>query len=74
MKKNIFRKALSLILCAALIMSYIPVIFVSTTMALNDTTRKVDPSTMDAWKEFFGENVNSTKNSLHNGCMEVVFR
>ena len=63
MKKNIFRKALSLILCAALIMSYIPVIFVSTTMALNDTTRKVDPSTMDAWKEFFGENVNSTKNA-----------
>lgn len=63
MKKNIFKKALSLLLCVTLIMSYIPIIFVSTTMALNNADRRVDPSTMDVWKEFFGEQITSTKNA-----------
>ena len=68
MKKNIWKRALSLVLCLVLVASYLPAgilpaVAVGSTTAL--TFNKVaDPSTKDGWQTYFGTGNNiSTDNA-----------
>jgi len=53
-KKDIMKKALSLLLCCALCVCILPFVQLKETYATGQTdTRIVDPSTMDGWKNIF---------------------
>jgi len=60
--KHINKRVFSLLLCLALVMSYLPSGFLTAsaepaTVAM-ETARLTDPSTIDQWKQFFGTQTN----------------
>ncbi|MBE7065527.1 MAG: hypothetical protein E7384_06940 [Ruminococcaceae bacterium] len=61
MFKKFSKRFISVMLCIALIITYLP----TTVFAAPDTniTRTADPSTMDGWKDFFLQDVLSTENA-----------
>lgn len=61
MFKKFSKRFISVVLCVAMIITYLP----ATVVAASDTniTRTADPSTMDSWKEFFLKDVISTENA-----------
>lgn len=61
MKKNLTKRLLSVLVCLALLMSYLP-LAVSADAAEQDT-RVSDPSTMDGWKQIFLPDPLSTENA-----------
>lgn len=61
MKKNTSKRILSILLCLALLMSYLPL---AVQAAETDPDNRVaDPSTMDSWKSFFTPEVLNTHNA-----------
>ena len=61
MKTNLIRRATSLLLCVALLITYIPL----TILSAEDTaiSRIADDPTIDHWKKLFGPDVLSTENA-----------
>ncbi len=58
------RRFMSIVLCLSLLLSYVPLSWITTTATSSDNiTRVSDPSTMDGWREFFGPEVLSTENA-----------
>ena len=60
MKNNLFKKVLSLLICMAMILSYIPGFGVTAKAATGDMnivsgSKKADPSTLNGWEAYFGE-------------------
>lgn len=51
MKKNVFKRIVSLLLCVALVAAYLPAQTRAATK--NSAAQTADPSTMDSWKELF---------------------
>ena len=56
-------KIISMLLCVVLLMTCIPSAVYGASAANADDTRIADASTMDGWKELFGEDVMSTQNA-----------
>ncbi len=59
MKNNLFKKALSVLLCMAMILAYIPGFGVTAKAATGDMnivsgSKKADPSTLNGWEAYFG--------------------
>lgn len=52
MKKNTSKRILSILICLALLMSYLPAMMAQAEQPQTDD-RVADPSTMDSWKQFF---------------------
>lgn len=52
MKKNVTKRLLSILMCLALLMSYLPAMIAQAEETQTDN-RVADPSTMDGWKRFF---------------------
>lgn len=61
-RKKVFRALISSLVCLSMIMSYLPMAIFNAAAETVDS-RKVDLSTMDDWKNFFGENVLNTENA-----------
>ncbi len=62
-RNRFFNKTMSIFLCLALMLAYIPAMSALTASAAEAVPRIVDPSTMNEWKEFFGEDVMNTANA-----------
>lgn len=60
--KHINKRVFSLLLCLALVMSYLPSGFLTASAepatAAMETARLTDPSTIDQWKQYFGTQTN----------------
>lgn len=52
MKKTVTKRIFSILLCLALLMSYLPAMMAQAEQPQTDN-RVADPSTMDSWKQFF---------------------
>lgn len=59
MKNTITKKLISIAICMALVLSYLPAM----ARAAEGDSRVADPSTMDAWKQFFLPDTLSTENA-----------
>ena len=59
MKNKLFKKALSLLVCLAMLLSYVPGFSITAKAAVGDMnilagSKKADPGTLDGWKAYFG--------------------
>lgn len=62
MKMNVTKRILSILICLALLMSYLPAMMAQAEQAQTDN-RVADPSTMDSWKQFFLPDPLNTNNA-----------
>ena len=53
MKTNFSKRVLSVFLCIALIMTYLPISAMVASVSSDHISRVSDPSTMDTWRDFF---------------------
>ena len=53
MKTKFSKKVLSVFLCIALIMTYLPLSVMAASASSDHISRVADPSTMDTWRNFF---------------------
>lgn len=53
MKVNFSKRVLSVFLCIALIMTYLPISAMAASASSDHISRVADPSTMDTWRNFF---------------------
>ncbi len=64
MKHSFSKKFISVFLCIALIMTYLPISVMAASASSNHIDRVADPSTMDSWRDFFlPDGVISTNNA-----------
>jgi len=57
------KKVIAIMLSILLVITMIPTLAIPAFAATPTDTRVTDPSTMDGWKQYFGENVDSTLNA-----------
>ncbi len=62
-KTKLSNRIISILVCLALLLVYIPVYSTSVSAADTGFTKVSDPGTMDGWKSFFGPDVMSTENA-----------
>ncbi len=62
-KTRFTKRLISILVCLALLLAYIPVYASTVSAASTGFTKVADPNTMDAWKNFFGPDVLSTENA-----------
>ncbi|MBE6796839.1 MAG: hypothetical protein E7531_00655 [Ruminococcaceae bacterium] len=53
MKTNFSKRVVSVFLCIALIMTYLPISAMAASASSDHISRVADPSTMDTWRDFF---------------------
>lgn len=61
-KRKLTKKLMSIFLCVALLITYIPLAARGASVGSNPYARETDPHTLDQWKNYFGVQQNHPQN------------